>query len=63
MIPYSINFFKQVSLQLLRISVTQGEFSGGHSGVFAVVSWQDSVQGLVVSRRDGVVSSEVCSRA
>ena len=35
------------------------ESSGGNSGVFAVVSWQDSVQGLAVSRRDEVVSSEV----
>ena len=56
-----ITNFQQVSLQLLRLSVTlQGESSGGHSGVFAVVSWQDLVQGLAVSRRrDGVVSSEV----
>ena len=30
--------------------------------MFAVVSWQDSVQGLAVSRRDGMVSSEVCCR-
>ena len=27
--------------------------------MFAVVSWHDSVQGLAVSRRDGVVSLEV----
>ena len=33
--------------------------SGGHSGVFAVVSWHDSVQGLAVSRRDEMLSSEV----
>jgi len=35
------------------------ELSEGDSGVFAVVSWRDLVQNLVVSRRDGVVSSEV----
>ena len=37
------------------------ESSGGDSGVFAVVSWRDSVQGLAVSRRDEMVSSKVCS--
>ena len=35
------------------------ESSGEDSGVFAVVSWHDSVQGLAVSRCDGVISSEV----
>ena len=29
--------------------------------MFAVVSWHDSVQGLAVSRRDEMLSPEVCS--
>ena len=37
------------------------ELSGGDSSVFAVVSWHDSVQGLAVSRRDEMLSPEVCS--
>ena len=36
------------------------ELSGRDSGVFADVLWQDSVQVTVNSRRDGMVSSEVC---
>jgi len=36
------------------------ELSGGDSGVFADVLWQDSVQVTVNSRRDGMVSPEVC---
>ena len=57
--------FKQVLSLLIRLSLSLTlqdihELSGGDSGVFADVLWQDSVQVTANSRRDGVVSSEVC---
>jgi len=57
------NFHKSLITPHSSLSLTLQdihEVSGGDSSVFAVVSLQDSVQGLAVSRRDEVVSSEVC---
>ena len=61
MIPYSINFFTSLITPPSSLLLLQDihDSSGGHSGVFAVVSWHDLVQGLAVSRRDEMLSSEV----
>ena len=56
--------FTQVLSLLIHLTLTlQGihESNGAGSGLFAVVSWHDSVRVTVDSRSDGVVSIEVSS--
>jgi len=62
-ILFITNFHKSLITPHSSLSLTLQdihELSGGDSGVFANVLWQDSVQVTVNSRRDGMVSSEVC---